>query len=187
MSQSVQSFSAEAILNRLRGEGLRITAGRRGIIEALFRAGKTALAPGNPGTRRRRRKRPRLRHRLSHDCPVDRLHLVHKVNLQRACSYYELNDPAKHYDHIVCTNCGKVVVIDIPCPLGDTERLVGRALRVSKCQSLAGIFRRCQECSKGKRLPRRRTPEGSFDLLSRMMTSAIPARTGLVQAQAPFS
>ena len=40
MSQSVQSFSAEAILNRLRGEGLRITAGRRGIIEALFRAGR---------------------------------------------------------------------------------------------------------------------------------------------------
>jgi Fe2+ or Zn2+ uptake regulation protein len=45
-----------------------------------------------------------------------------KVNLQRSCSYYELHDPSKHYDHIVCTHCGKVVLLDQPCPLAETEK-----------------------------------------------------------------
>ncbi len=40
MSENVPSFSAEAILNRLRREGLRITDGRRNIIDVLFRTEK---------------------------------------------------------------------------------------------------------------------------------------------------
>ena len=72
---------------------------------------------------------------------LDRLHLVHKVNLQRPCSYYELNDPSKHYDHIVCTGCGKVVVIDIPCPLAETEQRVAEHYGFRQSEPFAGILR----------------------------------------------
>src|SRR4029434_9015252 len=122
MSESVQSFSAEAILNRLRGEGLRITAGRRSIIEALFGAGRPLSLQESQELAAAEGSGPDYATVFRMIALLDRLHLVHKVNLQRPCSYYELNDPSKHYDHIVCTGCGKVVVIDIPCPLAETEQ-----------------------------------------------------------------
>jgi Fe2+ or Zn2+ uptake regulation protein len=150
MTESVQSFSAEAILNRLREEGLRITAGRRSIIEALFRAGRPLSLQEIQELAAAEGSGPDYATVFRMIALLDRLHLVHKVNLQRACSYYELNDPSKHYDHIVCTSCGKVVVIDIPCPLGDTERLVAEHYGFRNLSHSLEFFGRCQECSEGE-------------------------------------
>jgi Fe2+ or Zn2+ uptake regulation protein len=132
---------------------LRITAGRRNIIDVLFRTERPltlqeiqdlALSGGSG---------PDYATVFRLISLLERLRLVHKVNLQRTCSYYELNDPAKHYDHIVCTKCGKVVVIDIPCPLAETERQVAEHYGFRDLSHSLEFFGRCPECSEADEEP----------------------------------
>ena len=147
MSDTVQSFSAEAILNRLRVEGLRITAGRRNIIDVLFRAERPLSLQDILELAEAEGDGPDYATVFRMFCLFGRLHLVHKVNLQRSCSYYELNDPSRHYDHIVCTGCGKVVVIDIPCPLAETEQRVAEHYGFRNLSHSLEFFGRCPDCS----------------------------------------
>jgi Fur family transcriptional regulator, ferric uptake regulator len=146
MSEDAQSFSAEAILNRLRGEGMRITASRRSILNVLFHAERPLSLQEIQERAASETDGPDYATVFRMIALLDRLHLVHKVNLQRACSYYELNDPSKHYDHIVCTACGKVVVIDIPCPLAETEKRVAEHYGFRNLSHSLEFFGRCPEC-----------------------------------------
>ncbi len=146
MSEDAKSFSAEAILNRLRGEGLRITAGRRTILNVLFHAERPLSLQEIQDLAASEGDGPDYATVFRMVALLDRLHLVHKVNLQRSCSYYELNDPSKHYDHIVCTACGKVVVIDIPCPLAETEQRVAEHYGFRNLSHSLEFFGRCSDC-----------------------------------------
>ena len=146
MSEDAKSFSAEAILNRLRGEGLRITAGRRTILDVLFHAERPLSLQEIQDLAASEGDGPDYATVFRMVALLDRLHLVHKVNLQRSCSYYELNDPSKHYDHIVCTACGKVVVIDIPCPLAQTEQRVAEHYGFRNLSHSLEFFGRCSDC-----------------------------------------
>ena len=141
------SFSAEAILNRLRGEGMRITATRRNILQVLFEAEKPLALQEIQELAAARGGEPDYATVFRMMTLLESLHLVHKVNLQRPCSYYELHDPSRHYDHIVCTNCGKVVVIDIPCPLGETEKLIAEHYGFRDLSHSLEFFGRCPECA----------------------------------------
>ncbi|MGA7391159.1 MAG: Fur family transcriptional regulator [Terrimicrobiaceae bacterium] len=146
MSEDAKSFSAEAILHRLRREGLRITAGRRTILNVLFHAERPLSLQEIQDLAASEGDGPDYATVFRMVALLDRLHLVHKVNLQRSCSYYELNDPSKHYDHIVCTACGKVVVIDIPCPLAETEQRVAEHYGFRNLSHSLEFFGRCSEC-----------------------------------------
>jgi len=148
MSETALSFTPEAILNRLRGDGLRITPGRRVILEVLFEAGKPLSLEEIKDLAAARGARPDYATVFRLMTLLERLHLAHKVNLQRSCSYYELHDPKKHYDHIVCTSCGKVVVIDIPCPLGATEAHIAEHYGFGDLTHSLEFFGRCPECAK---------------------------------------
>jgi Fe2+ or Zn2+ uptake regulation protein len=81
MSEEAQSFSAEAILNRLRGEGMRITAGRRNILNVLFRAGKPLSLQEIQELAAAEGSAPDYATVFRMIALLDRLHLVHKVNL----------------------------------------------------------------------------------------------------------
>ena len=146
MSEDAKSFSAEAILHRLRREGLRITAGRRTILDVLFHAERPLSLQEIQDLAASEGDGPDYATVFRMVALLDRLHLVHKVNLQRSCSYYELNDPSKHYDHIVCTACGKVVVIDIPCPLAQTEQRVAEHYGFRNLSHSLEFFGRCSDC-----------------------------------------
>ena len=146
MSEDAHSFSAEAILNRLHGEGLRITAGRRNILNVLFKADKPLSLQDIQDRAAAEGSGPDYATVFRTIAVLDRLRVVHKVNLQRACSYYELNDPSKHYDHIVCTGCGKVVLIDIPCPLAETEQHVAERYGFRNLSHSLEFFGRCSDC-----------------------------------------
>lgn len=146
MSEDAKSFSAEAILHRLRREGLRITAGRRTILNVLFHAERPLSLQEIQDLAASEGDGPDYATVFRMVSLLDRLHLVHKVNLQRSCSYYELNDPSKHYDHIVCTACGKVVVIDIPCPLAETEQRVAEHYGFRNLSHSLEFFGRCSDC-----------------------------------------
>lgn len=144
MSQVV--LTPDAILNRLRGEGMRVTGSRRSILDVLFEAGKPLSLQEIQDSATAKGESPDYATVFRMMTLLEKLHLVHKVNLQRSCSYYELHDPSKHYDHIVCTDCGKVVVIDIPCPLGETEKKIAEHYGFRNLTHSLEFFGRCPEC-----------------------------------------
>jgi Fur family transcriptional regulator, ferric uptake regulator len=146
MNAQAPSFSAEAVLNQLRNEGLRITAGRRNILNVLFEAERPLSLQEIQELAASEENSPDYATVFRMIALLDRLHLVHKVNLQRPCTYYELNDPSKHYDHIVCTACGRVVVIDIPCPLAETEKRVAEHYGFRNLSHSLEFFGRCPNC-----------------------------------------
>ncbi len=78
---------------------------------------------------------------------LESMNLVHKVNLQRSCSYYELTNPAQHYDHVVCTECGSVQVLEIPCPVQEVETLIESEMRFTGVHHSLEFFGHCPECS----------------------------------------
>jgi Fe2+ or Zn2+ uptake regulation protein len=140
-------FTLEKLTDILRREGLRITRNRSGILQSLLKA-----------------KAPLTLQEIQADaahysgtCPdyatvfrmillMEKLHLVHKVNLQRSCSYYELSDPQKHYDHLVCRKCGDVVLIDIPCPIGDAEKKIAHQYGFRDLSHSLEFFGVCGKC-----------------------------------------
>ncbi len=142
-------FTTEAVLERLRGEGMRITEGRRRILDILFHATSPLSLQEIQEAAAHEAVGPDYATVFRTVSVLERLHLVHKVNLQRPCSYYELHDPSGHYDHVVCTGCGKVVLLDSPCPLGETERMVAEKYGFRHLTHSLEFFGRCPDCEPG--------------------------------------
>jgi Fur family transcriptional regulator, ferric uptake regulator len=143
-----QPFTPEAILARLRGRGMRVTAGRRRILDVLFSAKKPLslveiqrAATGADG------RGPDYATVFRTLDLLEEMWVVHKVNLQRPCSYFEIQNPACHYDHIVCTACGKVVLISEPCPLHDFEETLARKHGFRGLTHSLEFFGRCARCA----------------------------------------
>jgi Fur family transcriptional regulator, ferric uptake regulator len=149
MPKTEAAFSAEKVVELLRREGLRITKKRLGILESLFEAkGPLTLQDIQAAAGRVAGATPDYATVFRMILLMEKLHLVHKVNLQRSCSYYELSDPRKHYDHLVCRECGEVVLIDIPCPIGDAEKTIARQYGFRDLSHSLEFFGVCSNCPK---------------------------------------
>ena len=149
MPKPEAAFSAEKVIELLRREGLRITKKRLGILESLFEArGPLTLQDIQAAAGRLSGETPDYATVFRMILLMEKLHLVHKVNLQRSCSYYELSDPRKHYDHLVCRECGEVVLIDIPCPIGDAEKTIARQYGFRDLSHSLEFFGVCSNCPK---------------------------------------
>lgn len=142
------SFNAEGILAALRSRGLRITRSRRGIMQALFQASRPlslteiqgqALIEGGI--------LPDYATVFRMMILLESMNIIHKVNLKRSCSYYELTDPSRHHDHLVCTDCGEVLLLSIPCPVGSAERLIEQQYGFTGLHHSLEFFGRCAACS----------------------------------------
>lgn len=142
------SFSAEGILAMLRSQGMRITRSRRGIMLALFKARRPlslielqgqALVEGGI--------LPDYATVFRMMVLLESLNVVHKVSLKRSCSYYELTDPARHHDHLICTACGEVVLLEIPCPVEAVERRIEQEYGFSGLHHSLEFFGRCAACT----------------------------------------
>lgn len=72
--------------------------------------------------------------------------IVHKVNLEKSCSYFELHDPSRHYDHLICTNCGRVIILEEPCPLADYEKELARRHGFRNIRHSLEFFGTCGNC-----------------------------------------
>ncbi len=141
-------FTYEKVVDTLRCEGLRITKSRLGILKAFFVArSPLTLQEIQEAAEEHGGVRPDYATVFRMVSLMEKLHLVHKVNLQRACSYYELNDPRKHYDHLVCRGCGRVVLLDIPCPLGATEKDIASRYGFRELSHSLEFFGICPACA----------------------------------------
>jgi Fe2+ or Zn2+ uptake regulation protein len=139
-------FSVDSILERLRNEGLRITPGRRKILEVLFEADHPVSLEEIREKAGHGKSGPDYATVFRMISLLENLQLVQKVNLQRACSFYELHDPSRHYDHVICTICGKVVLITEPCPLGSLEEAIARKYGFRDLTHSLEFFGRCENC-----------------------------------------
>lgn len=125
-----------------------MTRSRKGIMEALFKATRplslteiqqSALAEGG--------MLPDYATVFRMVILLESMNFVHKVNLQRSCTYYELTNPAQHYDHVVCTECGSVQVLEIPCPVKEVAALIESEMRFTNVHHSLEFFGHCAECT----------------------------------------
>lgn len=146
MPREPQSFTVHGVTDLLRREGLRITRNRTRILEVLFEADhplslheiREAATDSDGG--------PDYATVFRMMMLMENLGLVHKVNLQRSCTYYEIRDPGRHYDHVVCRRCGRVEVVDLPCALAETEKKIAQQHGFSDLSHSLEFFGVCAEC-----------------------------------------
>jgi Fe2+ or Zn2+ uptake regulation protein len=147
MNRTEAAFTPESVTEILRREGLRITRNRRGILQALFESARPmSLQEIQSAASSQEGARPDYATVFRMILLMEKLHLVHKVNLQRSCSYYEISDPRKHYDHLICRACGSVVLIDIPCPIGDAEKRIALQYGFRDLSHSLEFFGLCAAC-----------------------------------------
>lgn len=139
-------FTLESILDLLRAEGLRITPARIRILEVFFEADHPLSLEDIRQRSTSGKTRPDYATVFRMVTLLEKLQLVQKVNLQRSSSFYELHDPSRHYDHVVCTECGKVVLISEPCPLGKLEDTISKRYGFRDLTHSLEFFGRCQSC-----------------------------------------
>jgi Fur family ferric uptake transcriptional regulator len=141
-------FTPDGILAHLSSEGLRLTGGRKAIIRVLFTAGRPLTIEEvreRAGTFAVRKPDYATVFRLLQE--LEERNIVAKVNLQKSCSYFELRDPRKHYDHLVCRDCGKVILLEMPCPVRETENLISARYGFRDLSHSLEFFGQCPACS----------------------------------------
>lgn len=141
-----QAFNPQTILAELKQAGLRITRGRREVLEVLFEAGGPLSLEDIHERARARGARIDFATVFRTMAMLEARGLVHKVHLGRPRAYFELSDPSRHYDHLVCTQCGKVVLLEEPCPLSEFEKALARRHGFRNVHHSLEFFGVCPEC-----------------------------------------
>jgi Fe2+ or Zn2+ uptake regulation protein len=139
-------LSLSAILELLRSQGLRITKSRQKILETLL----AAQEPLSLEEIQRRSSEGDVAPDFATVFRVltllENLHVAQKVLLNRSCSYFELVDPQQHYDHIVCTDCGRITLMIDSCPVERLEHAIGQKYGYVDLRHSLEFFGRCPEC-----------------------------------------
>jgi len=143
-----QTFGMEALAQILQENGQRMTRKRRGILQSLLDSKQPlALQEIRDRTEAVAGIRPDYATVFRLVTVLEKLNLVNRVNLQRSSSYFELNDPGRHYDHLVCRTCGTVVVLDIPCPVRQAEKQIVRQYGFREVSHSLEFFGVCPLCT----------------------------------------
>jgi len=114
------------LVEQLRGGGMRMTASRRALLKVLIANRRPLSLEELTAAARAYGCDPDYTTVFRLMCVLEKLGLVNRLNLHHSISQYELIDPEHHHDHIVCTQCGKVTVIENHCPLVDLEAEIAR-------------------------------------------------------------
>jgi Fur family transcriptional regulator, ferric uptake regulator len=143
----LKALSLQTIVDVLHAHGMRVTKNRISILQILLNAGK-------PLSLNEIHLRASTKARASDFATVYRvltllakLHVAQKVNLNQSCSYYQLMNPTRHYDHVVCTECGKVIVIVNGCPVRNAERQIEKQYGFSDLHHSLKFFGKCRDCN----------------------------------------
>jgi Fur family ferric uptake transcriptional regulator len=142
----LSELSLEAIIALLHSRGLRVTKGRQKILETLLQATEPLSLE-------------EIQHRSTVDgvtpdyatvfrvmAMLEELHVAQRVHLNRSCSYFELLDPQQHYDHLICTQCGRVTLMVDSCPVEKVEQAIGKRYGFTDVRHSLEFFGKCPEC-----------------------------------------
>ena len=144
---ALSELSLAAIVNLLRANRMRITRNRVQILETLLKAEKPLSLEEIQETSRDGVDAPDYATVFRVMTVLENLHIAQKVNLNRSCSYYELVNPKRHYDHIICTECGRVTLIVDSCPVEKVERKIEKRYGYSEIRHSLEYFGKCRECT----------------------------------------
>jgi Fur family transcriptional regulator, ferric uptake regulator len=142
----LKELSRDAIVDLLRGHGMRITKNRTRILEALLRADKPLSLDEIQSRAALKGSVPDYATVFRVMTLLESLRIAQKVHLNRSCSYYELLDPQQHFDHIVCTECGNVTVMIDSCPVEKVERQIEKRYGYSEIRHSLEFFGKCWKC-----------------------------------------
>jgi Fur family transcriptional regulator, ferric uptake regulator len=142
----LKELSREAIVALLRANGMRITRNRIQIIDTLLQAEKPLSLDEIQTRAGVKAEVPDYATVFRVMTLLEHLQVAQKVNLNRSCSYYELVNPQQHYDHIICTVCGRVTLIIDSCPVEKVERKIERRYGFSDIRHSLEYFGKCREC-----------------------------------------
>ena len=150
MSQQPRSplseLSLEAIISLLHSRGLRVTRGRQKILVALL----GATEPLSLEEIQRRSVSdgvtPDYATVFRIMALLEELQIAQRVHLNRSCSYFELLDPQQHYDHLICTECGRVTLMVDSCPVEKVEQAIGKRYGFTEVRHSLEFFGKCPEC-----------------------------------------
>lgn len=146
MKKTPGGFNSDAIVALLRSQGMRITQRRLNILKVLFKAQSPISLTEIQEEAAQHGDAPDYATVFRMMAMLEKLHVVQKVNMQRSQSYYELHDPSRHYDHLICSDCGKVLVLDLPCPLHDHEERIQKRYGFANITHSLEFFGKCPEC-----------------------------------------
>jgi Fe2+ or Zn2+ uptake regulation protein len=143
----LSELSLGAIVDLLRANGMRITKNRVQILETLLKAEKPLSLDEIQSMSHQGAEAPDYATVFRVMTVLQDLNIAQKVNLNRSCSYYELVNPQRHYDHIICTECGRVTLIVDSCPVGKVERKIEKRYGYSAIRHSLEYFGKCRECT----------------------------------------
>ena len=146
-------LTLESLVELLRERGLRMTANRRHILQALLAATvprsleqiQAAAAGYSP-----RQEAPDFATVFRMMALLEELRVARRVHLGRPTSHYELTDGRHRRDHLVCTDCGRVTPLEGACPVEKLERQIARDHGYTELTHSLEFFGRCGPCSHGK-------------------------------------
>jgi Fur family transcriptional regulator, ferric uptake regulator len=143
----LSELSLDAIVDSLRANGMRITKNRVQILETLLKADKPLSLDEIQARSHEGADAPDYATVFRVMTILENLHIAQKVNLNRSCSYYELVNPRRHHDHIICTECGRVTLIVDSCPVEKVERKIEKRYGYSEIRHSLEFFGKCRECT----------------------------------------
>jgi Fur family ferric uptake transcriptional regulator len=139
-------LNLNAILELLRSNGLRITKSRQKILETLLAAREPLSLEEIQSRSSEGDVAPDFATVFRVMSLLENLQVAQKVLLNRSCSYFELVDPQQHYDHIVCTECGRVTLMIDSCPVERLEHVIGKKYGYTDLRHSLEFFGKCPEC-----------------------------------------
>jgi Fur family transcriptional regulator, ferric uptake regulator len=139
-------LNLDSILELLRSHGLRVTRSRQRILETLLAAQEPLSLEEIQRRSREGEVAPDFATVFRVMTVLENLHVAQRVLLNRSCSYFELVDPQQHYDHIVCTECGRITLMIDSCPVERLERAIGKKYGYVDLRHSLEFFGKCPEC-----------------------------------------
>jgi Fur family ferric uptake transcriptional regulator len=139
-------LNLDSILELLRSHGLRVTRSRQRILETLLAAQEPLSLEEIQRRSREGEVAPDFATVFRVMTVLENLHVAQRVLLNRSCSYFELVDPQQHYDHIVCTECGRITLMIDSCPVEQLESAIGKKYGYVDLRHSLEFFGKCPEC-----------------------------------------
>lgn len=142
----LSELSLEAIIALLHSRGLRVTKGRQKILETLLHATEPLSLEEIQQRSVVDGVTPDYATVFRVMAMLEELRVAQRVHLNRSCSYFELLDPQQHYDHLICTHCGRVTLMVDSCPVEKVEQAIGKRYGFTDVRHSLEFFGKCPEC-----------------------------------------